>query len=52
MMERARATAERRTINESGGQTGGSQLPHTPSRTSSATKPSNRQSGPARAIKD
>ena len=52
MMERARATAERRTINESGGQTGGSQLPHTPSKSSSTAKPSNRQSGPARAIKD
>lgn len=52
MMERARATTERRTINESGGETGGSQVPHTPSRTSSATKPSNRQSGRRQAIKD
>ncbi len=52
MMERARATAERRTINESGGETDESQIPHTPSITSSATKPSNRQSGRRQAIKN
>ena len=52
MMERARATAERRTINQSGGETGGTQIPHTPSRASSATKPSNPQSDRRRAIKN
>ena len=52
MMERARATAERRTINETGRETGDPQLPHAPSRTSSTAKPSNRQSGHRQAIKD
>jgi len=52
MMERARAIAERRTINQDGGEIGASQIPHAPSRFSSAAKPSNRQSGRRQTIKN
>jgi ABC-type Fe2+-enterobactin transport system substrate-binding protein len=52
MMERARAIAERRTINETAVKSRAPQIRHAPTRASSATKPSNRQSDCRQAIKN